>query len=210
MRRFVAFLFAAGITLVPASAFAVTVEQVVALAKAGVSEAVILALLDRDQTILTIEPDRIVALKREGLSDTLIMAMLRSGRAEGEDAARAAADEKAASILATLPLSAYTPAPDLVVVGHGPDRPNTAYGRGTFYSPSAGYSVRGGYSGYTPPGELTHSPYGSIQARFKRGVGHQGPLRPDRLMCVAQINTPRGPGPSYLTECPAVMQPYGR
>ena len=28
----------------------------------------------------------------------------------------------------------------------------------------------------------------------------------DRALCVAQVNTPTGRGPSYVTECPPVMQ----
>ena len=43
--------------LAPVSASAVTVDQIVAMSKAGVSEAVILALLDRDGTVLTIDPE---------------------------------------------------------------------------------------------------------------------------------------------------------
>ena len=66
--------------LAPRPVAAVTVDQIVALSKAGVSEAVILALLDRDRTLLTIDPEQLVTLKREGLSDTLIMAMLKNGR----------------------------------------------------------------------------------------------------------------------------------
>src|SRR5262249_60987259 len=91
------------LVLTPRPAAAVTVDQIVALSKAGVSEAVILALLDRDGNVLTIEPDQLVALKRDGLSDTLIMAMLKNGRAE--DSAPAAASLNAAGILNSLPIS---------------------------------------------------------------------------------------------------------
>src|ERR1700742_1851371 len=56
---------AALLVLVPKAASAVTVDQIIALSKAGVSEAVILALLDRDGNVLSIEPEQLVALKRE-------------------------------------------------------------------------------------------------------------------------------------------------
>src|SRR5256885_1054813 len=69
-------------TMLAGTASAVTVDQIVALSKAGVSEAVILALIDRDNTILTIAPEQLVALKRDGLSEPVILAMLKSGRQE--------------------------------------------------------------------------------------------------------------------------------
>src|SRR5437764_645249 len=133
-RASIAVLFLASLAVAPRPAAAVTVDQIVALSKAGVSEAVILALLDRDRTVLTIEPEQVVSLKREGLSDSLIMAMLKNGREEGEEAARAVADDRAASVLATLPLSSSLPAPDFVIVGHGPERPNVDYSSTGFRS----------------------------------------------------------------------------
>lgn len=191
------------ILLAPLPAAAVTVDQIVALSKAGVSEAVILALLDRDRTVLSIEPDQLVTLKREGLSDSLILAMLKSGRDEAELAAQAVSADKAASILATLPLSSSLPAPDLVIVGHGPERPNTGYS-------STGF--RTGPSRRVYEGAFT-LPYGSdvgYGSPYKRGLRSQRVVDPSYgqpILCVAQVNTPRGPGPSYVTECPAVMQP---
>jgi hypothetical protein len=185
---------------VPASA--VTVDQIVALSKAGISEAVILALLDRDGNVLTIEPAQVIALKRDGLSDTLIMAMLKNGRAEGEDAARADAALKASSILTSLAIST-TPTPEVVIVGHGPDLPNTAY------ITSGGYSNRRG-------GVIPHVPYAPWSVPLKRGYsnrqfdGRGAYGYGDRLMCLAEVNTPNGPGPSYVTVCPALMQPTFR
>ena len=186
-------ILAAGLLLAPATASAVTIDQIVSLSKAGVSEAVILALLDRDGSILAIEPDQIVALKREGLSDSLIMAMLRNGRPEGDEAARAVSDANAAAILSSLALSA-APTPNLVIVGHGPERPDTYSsfysGRRRFDLPyDYAYSVthKGGYKDY-------------------RGDSYGR----DRALCLAQVNTTGGRGPSYVTECPAVMQRSSR
>lgn len=200
------------VLLVPAAASAVTVDQIVALSKAGVSEAVILALLDRDQTVLSIEPEQVVVLKREGLSDTLIMAMLRSGREQGEEAARTDASLNAASILSNLAMSA-TPNPQVVIVGHGPDRPDTGYFDGIDRSIRRGPIV--------PPYAL----YG-YGVPYRRGFGSRlydsrpydsrpydvdpSSYRGDRLLCRAQVNTAHGPGPSYVTECPPVMQPTFR
>jgi hypothetical protein len=111
------FLFAL-LTVTP-RASAVTVDQIVALSKAGISEPVILALIDRDRTIFTIDPEQLVTLKQDGLSDAILMAMLKSGRAEGEAAFREQSAANAAAILSTLPT-----APELVIVGHGPEYPN--------------------------------------------------------------------------------------
>jgi len=59
---------AAVLVLLASPASAVTLDQVLSLAHAGVTDAVILALIDRDRTIFAVEPEQIVALQREGLS----------------------------------------------------------------------------------------------------------------------------------------------
>jgi len=110
------------LALAPMSASAVTLQQVVALSKAGVSESVILALIDRDKTIITIDPDQLVALKAEGVSERVVLAMLKSGRDEAAAADRADAERNAASFFA-----AASTVPDAIVIGHGPERPNTGY-----------------------------------------------------------------------------------
>jgi hypothetical protein len=201
-RALAALTCAVAFTLAPRPAAAVTVDQIVALSKAGVSEAVILALLDRDRTVLTIDPEQLVTLKREGLSDTLIMAMLKNGRDEAEEAARVVAEENAASILATLPLSSSLPAPDFVVVGHGPERPNASYS-------STGFRTGRAKGVYAP--SLPALPYGPALPPAARGYSrHQGDPYGERMLCLAQVNTARGAGLSYITECPAVMQPTRR
>lgn len=187
------------LVLAPVPAGAVTVEQVVALSKAGVSEAVILALLDRDRTVLTIDPEQLVSLKREGLSDGLITAMLKSGRDDADAAAQAVSAANAASVLAAIDAT-----PGFVVVGHGPDRPNTIH-------------TEDGYRGFRdgvrlPSAASTHSPYttGRGRALAARTLPSLLPGRfegpHERMLCLAQVNTPRGAGPAYITECPAVMQ----
>lgn len=100
-------------------ASAVTVDQIVQLTKAGISEPVILALIDRDHNILAIDPEQIVTLKQEGVSDTIVIAMLKSGRAESEAALRAESAANDAAILRAL-----TTEPELIMVGHGPEIPN--------------------------------------------------------------------------------------
>jgi hypothetical protein len=179
-------------TAVPASA--VTLDQVVALSKAGVSEAIILALIDRDKTILTIEPDQLIALKNDGISETIVVALLKSGRAEGEAAAIANAALNAATITSTL-----SPGPDLVIVGHGPDRPNAGHQDG-FYSgpPAYGYALP-----YAP--SVPYSPYAERSVPSRRSDLAVAPS-----MCIAQVQSGIAPSVTpwrFVTECPPPMQP---
>jgi hypothetical protein len=194
--------------LAPTASDAVTVDQVVALAQAGVTDAVILALIDRDHTIFGIEPEQIVKLQRDGLSEAVILAMLKSGREEGEQAARADAASNTAWIAAGL-----ATAPELVVVGHGPDRPNTGHYDGFNWSSPAYGNWTSPYYGGIP------MPYGvpSVGRSFSVSRRHSntpayGGRRFDatqpRALCYAQVRTAGSVLPlSMVTECPAVMQP---
>ena len=105
------------LVLVPATASAVTVQEIVGLSNSGVSDEVILALIERDKTIFTVEPEQLVTLKRQGVSQAVVLAMLRSGR---QPAAPLQTDATATPAVVAVP-----PAPETVIVGHGPDRPNT-------------------------------------------------------------------------------------
>ena len=118
--------------LVPMPASAVTVQQVVALSKAGVSETVILAVIDRDKSIFTIDPEQLVALKADGLSEKIVLAMLKSGRDEA-----AAADLADEEIRKANYLAVAGAAPNSIVIGHGPEYPNTGrydYANGNTYA----------------------------------------------------------------------------
>lgn len=189
--------------LSPATLSAVTADQVVALSKAGVSETVILALLDRDRNVLTIDPDQLDTLKREGLSDTLITAMLKNGRAEGDEAARAVAAEQAAAVLSSLSSS-----PQVAIVGHGPVRPDTVHTEDLYADLRDGVRI--------PPALPYGSPYavpfaapfgpGAYVGTHKRTSSLHRSAKSNRILCLAQVSTARGPGPSYVTECPEVMQ----
>ena len=200
------------------AASAVTVDQIVSLSKAGVSEAVILALIDRDQTVLTIDPEQIVSLKREGLSDTLITAMLKSGRDEADQEARAVSSWNASTIL-----SGMSTQPEVVIVGHGPDRPNTIHTEDWYSGFRDGVALPSGFA--AAPYAIPAYGYGvGVRAPYRNGLSGRAfrlPAAPvfgasekaktsDRALCLAQVNTPNGAGPSYVTECPAVMQRSSR
>ena len=103
------------LALLPAATVsAVTSQEIVALTKAGVSEPIILALIERDKTIFTIGPEQLLALQKDGVSDTVILAMIRSGREEPPPQVAPAPPP---------PAPPYdTPEPNVVIVGQGPGR----------------------------------------------------------------------------------------
>src|SRR3982074_1411855 len=117
MRWFLLILALAACTPAPASA--VTLAEVVALSKGGVSESVILALIERDQTLFSMSPDQLVKLQREGLSATIPLALLKSGRPS-----EASLPKSPVASAAPQP-SGPPPPPAVVVVGHDPEYPNT-------------------------------------------------------------------------------------
>jgi hypothetical protein len=179
----------AAAVLSPRPASAITIDQIVLLARSGVTDTVILALIDRDRTVFAIEPEQILSLQRDGLSEHVILAMLKSGRAEGEQAARADAAYNSAWIASNL-----VSEPQTVTVGHGPDRPNTPH-RDGFYSgpPAAGF-----FGGY---------PYEGPTFRYRQPALGSRSAEP-RALCYAQITTQHSVSQTpFVTLCPDVMQP---
>lgn len=102
----------------PLPASALTADQVVELTRGGVSEAVILAVIARDNTPFDLDADQLVSLKQQGVSDAIVMAMLKSGRGEAANA----------------PMTVL--APDVLIIGHGPDIPNTLYWDRLYLNPT--------------------------------------------------------------------------
>jgi hypothetical protein len=103
------------LAFLPAAASALTLQEVVTLSKAGVSEEVLMAMIDRDKTIFAIDANQLIALKRDGVSEKIVIALLKSGRQEPPPTQTPSAE-----------VTSYVPTgPTLVMVGHGPERPNT-------------------------------------------------------------------------------------
>jgi hypothetical protein len=183
------------LVLTPGTASAVTVGQIVALTKAGVAEPVILALIDRDKTVFTIEPEQLVNLQRDGVSETVILAMLKSGRAEGDAQARADSAQRAAMIQSSL-----SAVPDVVLLGHGPDWPNVVRG---FYSSPAPVDLLP--VPYAFPYALPYASDYASRHRPRRPVTSSVSPQPSPAPCFAQIST--GPVPpmvgskGFLTVC---------
>ena len=112
MKRLTFILLLIAVVLIPARASAVTIQEIVALAKAGVADEVIIAIIDRDKGVFPIEAAQLEELKTAGVSPPVVLAMLKSGLQTTPSA------PVAASLVAE--------GPQLVIVGHGPDVPNTA------------------------------------------------------------------------------------
>jgi hypothetical protein len=67
-------VFAAG------RAEAVTIRDVIELSKAGLSDQVLLALIEVDRGVFTIDTPTVKQLKEAGVSEAVIVALIRSGR----------------------------------------------------------------------------------------------------------------------------------
>jgi hypothetical protein len=78
MRRvLIAFLL---LLSVASTASALTVRDVIELSKAGLGDEVLLALIEVDRTVFTIDTPTLKMLKAAGVSQAVIVAMIRSGR----------------------------------------------------------------------------------------------------------------------------------
>jgi hypothetical protein len=62
----------------PVTASAVTVRDIIELSKAGLPDDVLVAVIEADRTIFTLDKDQILELKRAGVSHAVIKKMLRS------------------------------------------------------------------------------------------------------------------------------------
>ncbi len=73
-------LVVSAITLFAARAEAVTLREIVELTRAGLSDEVLLALIEIDQRVFPVDPDTLKMLKDAGVSPAVIVAIVKSGR----------------------------------------------------------------------------------------------------------------------------------
>jgi hypothetical protein len=102
--------------LVPVSASAVTVRDIIELAKAGLSDDILIALIDADRTVFSLDKSEILDLKKAGVSKAVMLKMLRT-RTEFD--APAISQE----VDATPVVVPQAPVPEVVVVGAQPPPP---------------------------------------------------------------------------------------
>lgn len=93
MLRRCAFALIIALAIASGRAEAVTIRDVIELTKAGLSDQVLLALIEVDRGVFSVDTATVQQLKQAGVSDAVIIALIRSGRAgrESEPAAAAAA-----------------------------------------------------------------------------------------------------------------------
>lgn len=103
-----------------APAHAVSVRDLVELSKAGLSDEVLIALIEADDTLFGLDAPKILELRAHGLSEHVITAMLRSGRG-GEATAPATPPVAPASAPADAPAAGEDPY--FVVIGEKPPSP---------------------------------------------------------------------------------------
>ncbi len=108
-----AFVFGAG-----APALAVSERDLVALAQAGLSDDVLVALVEADDTVFPLDAPRILELRQQGLSERVIVAMLKNGRHARQAPAWPAGSPTASSFGAAA--SVPDDPPSLVVIGEQP------------------------------------------------------------------------------------------
>ena len=73
------------IALAAGRAEAVTIRDVIELSKAGLSDQVLLALIEVDRGVFTMDAPTLKQLKAAGVSDTVILALIRSGRPAAQE-----------------------------------------------------------------------------------------------------------------------------
>jgi hypothetical protein len=203
MRLFLLMLALLG--CVPATASAVTIDEVVALSKNGVSEQVIVALIERDQTLFKLSPPLIMKLQRDGLSDRILLALIKSGRPSEPPLPAGPVAPAAASV---------PPPPAIAIVGHGPQLPNT----------SESDSMAADAEQFLPPVPVSAPVFVPVPIvvpvpQVNPHAGRRSRLQPEQylertanpLLCVQRV--PLGPSPfsaalTRVSECPAVTQRY--
>ena len=82
---------------------ALTVRDVIELSRAGVSDQVLLALIDVDRRVYTVDADAVKEMKAAGVSDTVMLALIHAGRDDTPVSPSPGSDQ----------LSPVTPQPDM-------------------------------------------------------------------------------------------------
>jgi hypothetical protein len=109
------------LALTAGRAEALSVRDVIELSKAGLSEPVLLALIDVERSMFAIDTATLKQLKEAGLSDAVIVAMIRSGRRPPADVEPVLAADPP-----PVPEPQPQPEPQVVVIDHH-DAPPPVY-----------------------------------------------------------------------------------
>jgi hypothetical protein len=109
MRRLI-LLFVLAMTAGAARAEAITIAEIIELSKTGLSDEVLLALVEIETKVFPVDPGTVKALKSGGVSDRVIAAIVRHGRATPL--------EPAVPLPPAAPEPPPNPQPQIVVIEH--------------------------------------------------------------------------------------------
>lgn len=104
-----------GVLLLPVSANAVTVRDIIELTRAGLPDDVLVAVIDADRTVFVLDKDQILELKEAGVSRAVLLKMLRSRREFDPSTGAGQGAPQDAPVVTEAP-----PPPHLVVIGAPP------------------------------------------------------------------------------------------
>src|SRR4051812_24391184 len=122
---------------------ALNIRDLIELSKAGLSDQVLIALIDVDRGVFSIDTETLKQLKANDVSDAVIVALIRSGRTAPPQPAPAAAPQP----VQTEPEAEAAPRePQVIVIDHHDQAPQPQ----PMYP--VGYVVPGLYPGYARPG----------------------------------------------------------
>ena len=91
LRRVLIAVFA--VFVVASRAEAVSIRDLIELSKAGLGDDVLIALIEVDQLVFTVDTETLKSLKAAGVSDNVIVALIRSGRSTKPEPATAPVPE---------------------------------------------------------------------------------------------------------------------
>jgi hypothetical protein len=112
-RRVAALVFALStLPLLAQPALALSLRDIVELTKAGLTDEVLVALIEVDKPVFPIDSETLKALKAQGVSERVLIAIIRSGRTPQPAAASVAPEELAPAV------QPAPPPPTVVVVDH--------------------------------------------------------------------------------------------
>lgn len=81
MRRLVLLLIAV-VVLSASPAQAITVRDIIELSKTGLSDEILLAIIETERKVFPVDPTTLKLLKDSGVSERVILAMVKSGRTQ--------------------------------------------------------------------------------------------------------------------------------
>jgi hypothetical protein len=153
----------------PRIAEAVTIRDIVELTKAGLSDDIIVALIDADRTVFVLDAKQIVELRDAGVSEKVLLVMLESRQryAQGTPSAEipppqppiSTQTERIVEVPVPVPVPVYLPSTPVIVA---PRQYQSVFVEATTIQP--GRFINDGYTRRTAPRETK-----SIWDRVSRG-----------------------------------------